>query len=60
VFEFGVENNGYELEAWEVANCILTGKSQSDLWSLNDSLQLVEIMDDIRKECGIVYPKHDL
>jgi len=60
VFEFGVENNGYELEAWEVANCIRSGKTQSDLWSLNDSLQLVEIMDDIRKECGIVYPKHDL
>jgi len=27
---------------------------------LNDSLQLVEVMDTVRKQCGIVYPKHDL
>jgi predicted dehydrogenase len=59
VFEFDVKSNGYQFEAEEVANCILAGKTQSDLWSLNDSLQLVEIMDTIRNKCGIVYPKHD-
>jgi predicted dehydrogenase len=60
VFEFEVKSNGYEFEAGEVADCILKGKTQSDRWSLNDSLQLVEAMDTIRKECGIVYPGHDL
>ena len=60
VFEFNVKSNGYQYEAEEVANCILAGKTQSDVWSLNDSLQLVEIMDTIRNKCGIVYPKHDL
>lgn len=60
VFDFEVESNGYQLEAQEVVKCILSGKTQSDLWSLNDSLQLVSVMDSIRKECGIVYPKHDL
>lgn len=60
VFDFEVESNGYQLEAQEVVKCILSGKTQSDLWSLNDSLQLVSVMDFIRKECGIVYPKHDL
>jgi predicted dehydrogenase len=59
VFEFDMKSNGYQFEAEEVASCILACKTQSDLWSLNDSLQLVEIMDTIRKECGIVYPKHD-
>lgn len=60
VFDFAVKGNGYELEAGEVAGCILAGKTQSDIWSLNDSLQLVEAMDAVRKECGIVYPNHDL
>lgn len=60
VFDFKVKNTGYECEAEEVANCILAGKTQSDLWSWNHSLELVNIMDSIRKECGIVYPTHDL
>jgi len=59
LFEFEPKGNGYEYEAQEVVNCILSGKTQSDVWSLNDSLQLAEIMDKVRKECGIVYPKHD-
>ena len=59
VFVFEVKSNGYEFEAGEVADCILKGKTQSDRWSLNDSLQLVEAMDAVRNECGIVYPAHD-
>jgi len=58
-FEFEFKSNGYELEAEEVVNCILAGMTQSDLWSWNDSLQLIGQMDAIRKECGVVYPKHD-
>lgn len=58
-FEFEIKSNGYEFEAIEVVKCILEGKMQSESWSLADSLQLVETMDTIRKQCGIVYPKHD-
>jgi scyllo-inositol 2-dehydrogenase (NADP+) len=57
--EFKVKGNGYELEAEEAVRCIRAGKTQSDLWSWNDSIQLITIMDSIRKECGIFYPKHD-
>jgi len=60
IFEFDFKGNGYEYEAEETAKCILAGKTQSDLWSWNDSIQLVSAMDTIRKQCGIVYPKHDL
>jgi len=59
VFEFEVKSNGYEYEAEEVAACILAGKMQSDLWSWSDSMQLMSMMDAIRKECGVVYPAHD-
>ena len=60
IFEFEFKGNGYEYEAEETAKCILGGKTQSDLWSWNDSIQLISVMDTIRKQCGIVYPKHDL
>ena len=60
LFEFEVKANGYEYEAEEVTRCIRAGKKQSDLWSWNDSIEMITVMDSIRKECGIVYPKHDL
>jgi scyllo-inositol 2-dehydrogenase (NADP+) len=60
IFAFDFKSNGYEYEAEETANCILAGKTQSDLWTWNDSIQLISTMDTIRKQCGVVYPKHDL
>ena len=60
VFDFEVKSKGYQFEVEEVTACILEGRIQSEKWSLNDSLKLVQVMDSIRKECGIVYPKHDL
>ena len=58
-YQFKPKCNGYEYEAEEVAKCIVANKTQSDLWSLNDSLNLAVTMDTIRKECGVIYPKHD-
>jgi len=60
VFNFEFKSNGYEFEAEAVANCLLEGQTQSDLWSWNDSIELITVMDSVRKQCGIVYPKHDL
>jgi hypothetical protein len=60
IFEFKFKSNGYEFEAEETAKCILAAKTQSELWSWNDSIELISTMDSIRKQCGIVYPKHDL
>ena len=59
IFEFEFKSNGYQLEAQEVTDCILKGITQSNRWSLNDSLKLVQLLDSVRKECGIVYPGHD-
>ena len=60
IFDFDVKSNGYEYEAEEVARCILAGKTESSLMSWSDSIRLITMLDAIRKECGIVYPKHDL
>lgn len=57
-FEKGA-GSGYELEAAHVMECLDAGKTQSDLmpWSL--SADLMEIMDRVRKDAGIVFPLHD-
>jgi len=57
-FEKG-EGFGYELEAAHVMECLDAGKIESELmpWSL--SLNLMKIMDDVRKDAGIVFPDHD-
>lgn len=53
------QGNGYYHEAIEVMNCIKEGKKESDLMPLNQSMNLIETLDWVRKEAGIVYPKFD-
>jgi scyllo-inositol 2-dehydrogenase (NADP+) len=54
-----IKGNGYNYEAEEVVKCIQEGKIQSDMMSWEKSLELIDMLDSIRKECGIIYPKHD-
>ncbi len=51
--------HGYEHEAMEVMRCITTGKKESDLLPLSFSLDLIQLLDAIREEAGIVYLKFD-
>ncbi len=53
------KGNGYNYEAEEAGECILSGKIQSSKMSWKESLQLIDMMDAVRKVCGIVYPGHD-
>lgn len=57
-FETG-KGNGYELEAAHVMDCLNAGKIESDLMPLSLSADLMEIMDRVRKDAGIVFPGHD-
>jgi len=50
---------GYELEAAHVMECLDTGKKESDLMPLSVSADLMEIMDMVRNNAGIVFPSHD-
>jgi predicted dehydrogenase len=54
------KGNGYNYEAEEVVKCLNEGKTQSEIMSLEDSLEMIDILDSIRKETGIIYPKYDL
>lgn len=50
---------GYELEAAHVMECLDAGKTESELMPLSLSVDLMEIMDTVRKDAGIVFPEHD-
>ncbi len=57
-FEKGI-GNGYELEAAHVMECLDSGKTESDVMPLSVSADLMEIIDRVRKDAGIVFPMHD-
>jgi predicted dehydrogenase len=54
--EVGKMGKGYFHEIEEVHSCLSSGKKESGLWSHQNSLDLIEIMDSIRKKTGIVFP----
>lgn len=49
-------SNGYEYEAEEVNHCLREGKTQSEIIPLNNTLDIIKIMDTIRTNWGLVYP----
>ena len=55
-FDLPTIGKGYSYEIEEVHTCIRAGKKESDLWNLQNSLDLVTLLDAIRKETGITFP----
>lgn len=55
--EISKENheNGFIYQVEEVVNCIREGKLQSDIIPLNETISIMEVMDKMRKEWGVVY-----
>lgn len=57
-----VESDPFELhrglrhEAAEVARCLHAGQSESPLMPLDESIALMEIMDEVRAQVGVRYP----
>ena len=48
--------NGYSHEAIELAECVRAGKLESAIMPLDETLAIVETMDEIRRQIGIKYP----
>ena len=51
------KGKGYVHEIEEVHHCLLNQKEESENWSLQDSLNLIELMDEIRQQVGVVFPQ---
>lgn len=54
-FTFDRDTHGYDYEAQHVTDCLREGRSESPLWSLTDSRNLMALLDGVRAESGIVY-----
>jgi len=48
--------NGYEYEFMEAVRCIEEGKTESDSMPAAESIYVMELMDALRKQWGLVYP----
>lgn len=51
-----LQNRGYYEEVKHCHQRIATGNNESDMWSLRNSLELAEILDQVRAKVGLVYP----
>lgn len=55
-FDLPTLGKGYTYEIEEVHSCLQQGKLQSEIWSHQNSLDLIKLLDDVRKEANIVFP----
>ncbi|MEM8909513.1 MAG: Gfo/Idh/MocA family oxidoreductase, partial [Bacteroidota bacterium] len=58
-FFFEFNGNGYGYEAQAVMQDLDQQRKENQLMSLDFSLDLIELLDWIRREAGIFYPQHD-
>lgn len=54
-FQFDYKSGGFEYEIEEASQCIANGKKESEILPLAFSLQLIETLDAIRQEIGLIY-----
>ena len=59
IIPFDYQVLGYQYEAAEMMRCMREGKLESDLIPHQFSLDLMELLDEIRGQIGLVYPRHD-
>ncbi|KAJ5710691.1 hypothetical protein N7488_004847 [Penicillium malachiteum] len=55
-FEFPAQGRGMYWEADEVARCLRDGKLESETMPLEESIVIMEVMDEVRRQGGLVYP----
>lgn len=52
--------SGYEYEFQEAVRCIREGKKEADSMPMETTVQVMEIMDSLRKTWGVVYPQEQV
>lgn len=55
-FDLPTIGKGYSHEIDEVHDCLRNGKLQSEKWSLQNSLDLVNLLDEVRSITGTTFP----
>jgi predicted dehydrogenase len=54
------EGNGYQFEIMEVNKCLKNNQLESQIVPHSFSIDLIETLDAVRKEIGLVFPKYDV
>jgi predicted dehydrogenase len=54
-YEGNIEGRGMQYQALEVERCIRAGLRQSPIMSLDETVEIMEVMDQIRQQTGIEY-----
>ncbi len=57
IFKLPTIGMGFSYEIVECHKCIRANKIESEVWSHQNSLDLITILDNIRDEVGLVYPQ---
>lgn len=55
IVTFDRMTHGYTYEAEHVMDCLTAGRTESALWSFDDSVALMNLLDAVRAETGIIY-----
>ncbi|MEM7380177.1 MAG: Gfo/Idh/MocA family oxidoreductase, partial [Bacteroidota bacterium] len=55
-FDLPTTGKGYSHEIEEIHSCLAKGATQSDLWSHQNSIDLMELLDTVRQKSGIRFP----
>ena len=56
-YDFSDQISGYEFEFLESADCIAKGKLEADSMPMEDTVHVMEFMDNLRKSWNMFYPK---
>lgn len=56
IIERPIAGNGYNYEAAEVMACLRAGRTESEIMPLDETLAIMEILDEIRAQWGLKYP----
>lgn len=59
ILSLPIDGHGYQFEAMEVNRCLINNALESSIMSHQFSLDLIETLDAVRREIGLIYPKHD-
>lgn len=56
IIDMPFEGNGYNYEAEEAMNCLREGRLESDIMPLDETIAIMETLDQIRAQWGLKYP----
>ena len=54
-----LEGNGYLLQVQEVERCLNAGLTESEFITLDDTIGVLEVLDEARRQLGVRYPADD-